>query len=256
MILPIVRSIAELYGSRPGATAMLVGSFLMSAVYQSICVSAAMFYTGQASNPLAAKIAGEATGYAVTWATWFFAGIVPGLCSMAVVPIVVMKINPPEIRRTPEAAAFAASELAAMGRMSRSEWILAAVFVSVCGLWVTSAVHGVDITVTALLGSVALLLTGVLSWEDVKSERTAWDIFFWYGGLLMLGKALNEANVTSEFARLVGGAFGGTGWPVLFSVALAIYFTLTMALQASRPTSWQCIRRFSRCCSQRRRPLD
>ncbi len=55
VILPIVRSIAELYGSKPGATAALLGSFLMPAVYQSVCVTSAMFYTGQASNPLAAQ---------------------------------------------------------------------------------------------------------------------------------------------------------------------------------------------------------
>ncbi len=33
VILPIVRSIAELYGSKPGATAPLLGSFLMVCVY-------------------------------------------------------------------------------------------------------------------------------------------------------------------------------------------------------------------------------
>jgi divalent anion:Na+ symporter, DASS family len=34
IIMPIARSIAELYGSKPGASAALLGSFLMSAVYQ------------------------------------------------------------------------------------------------------------------------------------------------------------------------------------------------------------------------------
>ena len=223
VVLPIVRSIAELYGSKPGATRGVIGSFLMTAVYQSICVSAAMFYTGQASNPLAAKIASN-TGYIVTWAKWFVAGIVPGLCSLALIPPIVMRLNPPEVRKTPEASDFARRELLAMGPMRRNEWILAVVFVSVCGMWVTSDIHKVDITVTALLGSVSLLLTGVLSWDDVKSERAAWDIFIWYGGLLMLGKALNEAQVTTEFARLVGGAFGGLGWPALFACALGIYF--------------------------------
>ena len=223
IVLPILRSIAELYGSRPGPTAALIGSFLFTAVYQSICVTAAMFFTGQASNPLAAQIAGE-QGYSVTWASWFLAGLVPGLCSLAIIPPLVMKLNPPAIRKTPEAAAFAASELRAMGPMKRSEWILAVVFVSVCGFWVTSGWHGIDITVTALFGSAVLLVTGVLKWEDVKSERAAWDIFVWYGGLLRLGKALNDAGVTSEFAKAVGAAFAGYGWVTLFVVALLIYY--------------------------------
>jgi DASS family divalent anion:Na+ symporter len=223
VILPIVRSIAELYGSRPGATAQLLGSFLMTAVYQAVCISCAMFYTGQASNPLAAQMAAS-TGYTVTWASWFAAGIVPGLCSMAVVPWVVLKLNRPEIMHTPEAREFAVRELHAMGPMSRNERILATVFASVCGMWVTSNLHGIDITLTALLGALALLITGVLDWEDVKGERSAWDVFIWYGGLLMLGKALSDAQVTTVFAQSVGGVFGGLGWPLLFASALLIYF--------------------------------
>jgi DASS family divalent anion:Na+ symporter len=224
VILPILRSIAEVYGSRPGATAALLGSFLMTAVYQSICVTAAMFFTGQASNPLAAKIATDQLGYPVTWTSWFFAGIVPGLCSLAVVPLVVFRLNPPEIKKTPEAAAFAARELVAMGPMRGGEKTVLAVFLTVCGLWVTSATHGIDIAVTALLGSSALLVCGVLTWEDVKSERAAWDIFIWYGGLLRLGKALGDAGVTAEFAKAVSALFADAGWVVLFAGALLIYF--------------------------------
>jgi DASS family divalent anion:Na+ symporter len=224
VVMPIARSIAELYGSRPGPTAQLLGSFLMIGVYQCVCISAAMFFTGQASNPLVAKMAGATTGFQVTWASWFVAGLVPGLCSIALAPWLVLKLYPPEIRHTPEAAEFASSELKAMGAMNRKEWILAVVFASVCAMWITSDIHKFDITLTALLGSVSLLITGVLNWEDVKSERAGWDIFIWYGGLLMLGKALNETRVPTEFANAVAGAFGSLGWPLLFVFALLIYF--------------------------------
>jgi divalent anion:Na+ symporter, DASS family len=223
VILPIVRSIAELYESHPGPTAALLGSFLMTAVYQGICISASMFFTGQASNPLAAQMAGQ-FGIKVTWASWFVAGIVPGLVSLAVVPWVTLRLNRPQVEHTPEAAAFARKELQAMGPLKVSEKILTAVFVAVCALWVTSGWHGVDITVIALAGSVVLLLTGVLDWEDVKGEKAAWDIFIWYGGLLRLGKALHEAGVTTAFANLVASTFSGAGWVALFVIALLIYF--------------------------------
>jgi DASS family divalent anion:Na+ symporter len=224
VVLPIARSIAELYGSKPGATAALLGSFLFTAVYQSICVTAAMFYTGQASNPLAAQIATETFKYPVTITTWFLAGLVPGLCSMAIVPLVVYRLNPPEIRHTPEASAFAASELRKMGPMTVGERIVAIVFVTVCGLWVTSPLHGMDITVTAMLGSMALLMMGILTWEDVITNRAAWDIFLWYGGLVRLGKALNDTGVTRVFADSVASLFEGFTWPLLLGFALLIYF--------------------------------
>ncbi len=223
VILPITRSIAELYGSKPGESAGRLGAFLMVGVYQCVVVSAAMFYTGQASNPLAARMAGE-FGHEVTWLSWFVATAVPGLISMALVPLVVQKIYPPEITHTPEAANFAATELRAMGPMGKPEKILAVIFVAVCGTWATSGWHGLDITVTALCGSLALLITGVLTWDDVVNEKSAWDIFVWYGGLIMLGKALNDTGATRVFADSVGQAFSGLSWLPLLLVALLIYY--------------------------------
>ena len=89
VVLPVARSVAELYESYPGPTAAKLGSFLIIGVYQSICVTAAMFITGQASNLLAADIATRTLHYPVTLVQWMIAGSVPGLCSLLVVPFVV-----------------------------------------------------------------------------------------------------------------------------------------------------------------------
>jgi divalent anion:Na+ symporter, DASS family len=223
VIRPIGRAIAELYGSTPGPTANKLGTYLYTAVYQSVCVSTAMFYTGQASNPLAARFAAQ-YGYNVTWLSWFIAAIVPGAVSLLVIPWIVMKLYPPEITHTPEATAFARSEIQKLGSMSGSEKIVASVFGLVCGLWITSSWTKIDITVIALLGGALLLISGVLTWEDVKSEKSAWDVFIWFGGLFRLGQALNDSGVTRAFADAVANQFGGFGWPALFGIALLIYY--------------------------------
>src|SRR5262245_35652868 len=61
VLLPITRSLAGLYKSMPGATAGLLGAFLMLVLYQCDVVACALFLTGQASNPLAARQAALAT---------------------------------------------------------------------------------------------------------------------------------------------------------------------------------------------------
>jgi DASS family divalent anion:Na+ symporter len=162
--------------------------------------------------------------YPVTWLSWLVAGSVPGVCSLLTVPYVIYRLHPPEIQRTPEARAFATSELKAQGPVSRQEWITLLVFVSVCLLWITAKWNKIDITVTALLGASALLASNVIDWEDVKNEHAAWDIFIWYGGLLRMGKALGEVGVTGEFAKAVASSFGGAGWITLFTAAIIIYF--------------------------------
>lgn len=224
VILPILRSLTELYGSLPGPTAALLGTFLFAAVYQGECIAAAMFFTGQASNPLAANLAGTIAKYNVTWASWLAAGIVPGAISLLTVPWLISRILPPQIRRTPEAANFARREIEAMGPANRAEKIVLTVFVGTCLLWITSSVHKLGITEVALMGACTLFLSGVLTWEDAITERAAWDVFIWYGGLVRLGEALHEFGVTQAFAKQVGAYFQGLGWVPLLAVILPIYF--------------------------------
>ena len=224
IVLPVARSIAELYDSRPGATANRLGRFLMMALYQGSAVSCAMFLTGQASNVLVAGFAAKLAGVSVTWSSWFIAALVPGLISCVVVPLVVMKVLPPEVTRTPAASRFAAEQLATMGTMSRHERIAAVVFTAVCLMWMTTSWHGIDVAVVALGALGVLLMTNVLSWESALREHAAWDIFVWYGGLLTLGEVLNESGSTAAFAKWVGGSFGGMSWFGALLVTIAVYY--------------------------------
>jgi DASS family divalent anion:Na+ symporter len=223
IILPIALSISELYESFPGPTASRIGSFLMTAVYQCICITPAMFLTGQVSNLLAAQMAAR-FGYQMSWGLWAAAGIVPGLVSLTVIPMIIWYLNPPTIRRTPEAALFAADRLRAMGPLTRQERILGFLFVAICLLWATAGRTGINITVTALLGILVLLFTGILSWEDIKAEKAAWDIFVWYGGLLFFGRALNDIGIPKLFAAWLGSFLGGAGWITILAVTLLVYF--------------------------------
>ena len=224
VILPIARSLAELHGSHPGKTAGLLGAFLMTAVYQGECVAAAMFLTAQAGNTLIVDLARDAASFEVTWAGWAWAAMVPGLVSILGVPWLVAKLMPPDIRRTPEAPSFARGELEKMGPLDRDQKIVLAVFAMVCGLWVTSGLHDISVTLTALSGTCLLFLSGVLSWDDAVSERNAWDVFIWYGGVVRLGAALNDYGLTRLFADSVGTSLAGLGWPALLAIALLVYF--------------------------------
>jgi DASS family divalent anion:Na+ symporter len=223
-VLPIARSLAELYDSHPGETASRLGRFLMMTVYQGTGISCAMFLTGQASNVLVAGLASRIAGTPITWSSWFVAALVPGLASYIAMPLVVRAVAPPDLVRTPEAAGFARAELAGMGPMGARERMTAVVFGVVCLLWMTTTWHGIEVTVVALLGLGALLLTNAITWEQCLGERAAWDIFVWYGGLLTMGEMLNESGTPAAFAAWVGGWFGGTHWLPIMFVIVGIYF--------------------------------
>ncbi|MFN2498387.1 MAG: DASS family sodium-coupled anion symporter [Pyrinomonadaceae bacterium] len=224
IIFPVAKSLAEAYDSRPGETANRLGAFLMTLIYQCDVIICAMFLTGQASNVLISKFAQQVTGIELNYARWALAAAVPGLISLAVVPLVLYRVFPPEIKHTPAAAQFAADELKLMGRTSHGEKLMLIVFALVASLWMTTALHGINYAAVALLGICVLLLSGVLNWHDVVSERGAWDVFIWYGGLVRMAEALGETGITKRFAEAAAGFTAGWKWWLALGLLLLVYF--------------------------------
>ena len=224
IVFPIVRSLAEAYDSHPGPTRRRLGAYLMITVYQCDIIACAMFLTGQASNPLIAKFAKDTAGVDLSYPLWFVGGVVPGVLSLIVVPLVLYWLFPPEVKHTPAAARLASEELARLGKMNRGERIMLLVFAVIAGLWMTATWHKINYAVVAFAGVCALLLSNVLSWDDVTSERPAWDIFIWYGGLVQLAAALGETGITKGFAEFSGGLTAGWVWGAALAVLLLIYF--------------------------------
>lgn len=224
IVFPITKSLAEAYESRPGPTARRLGAYLMTSVYQTDVIVCAMFLTGQASNPLIAKFAQEVTGIEITYARWVLASIVPALASLILVPLVVYRVFPPEIKHTPAASEFASNELHLMGPMKWSEWMMLAVFGLVALLWLTTKFHGINYAVVALLGICVLLVSGVINWNDILEEHGAWAVFIWYGGLVRMAEALGQTGITKKFAESAASLTVGWKWPLALAVLLLIYF--------------------------------
>ncbi len=224
IIFPIAKSLAEAYESRPGPTANRLGAFLMASVYQCNVIVCAMFLTGQASNPIIARFAQQATGIEITYARWAIAAIVPGLLSLLLVPWLLYRVFPPEIKHTPGASELASKELNIMGPMKWSEWLMLLVFGLVAILWITTKLHGIDYAAVALVGISVLLITGVLDWEDLIGERAAWSVFIWYGGLLRMAEALGQTGITERFAGASASLTTGWKWWLALASLLLIYF--------------------------------
>jgi DASS family divalent anion:Na+ symporter len=224
IIFPITKSLAEAYESRPGPTARRLGAFLMTSVYQCNVIVCAMYLTGQASNPIIAKFAKEVTGLEVTYVRWAVGAIVPALVSLILVPVLIYRVFPPDVKHTPAAAELASEQLNEMGRPKWSEWVMLLVFVLVAVLWMTPKFNGLHYATVAMVGICVLLLTGVLSWEDLIKERSAWSVFIWYGGLIRMAEALGQTGITKRFAESAAALTLGWKWWVALGALLLIYF--------------------------------
>ena len=225
IILPIARSISETYDSRPDdGTEAKLGTFLMTLLYQCEVILCATFLTGQASNLIIRNFAATQAGIDLNYSIWFVSAIVPSLVSLIVIPTFIYRFFPPEVKETPGAVEFARAELTAMGPLKRTEKILLAVFVVVVALWISAPFHGIDATVIALTGIAFLLIADVLNWRDITDETHAWEVFIWYGGLVMMATALGETNLTRLFAESIAGTMNGWSWPAALAVLALVYF--------------------------------
>ncbi len=225
IVFPIARSISSLYKSHPGPSSAILGTFLMTCMYQGSVIASAMFYYSSAANLLLGELAAEYAGVTITWASWFTAGLLPGLVASVFVPWLVYRVIPPSLKKTPAAAEFADEQLAELGPIRGREAVVGGVFVGLIGFWVLSSyVAWLSPTLVALIGIAVLFTTQALTWDSALSERSAWDIFVWYGGLLMMGGVLNDTGVATLFAEWFGSWFTGVPWAVVFVATLVIYF--------------------------------
>ncbi len=226
IILPIARSITETYDSRPDdGTAAKLGTYLMTLLYQCEVILCATFLTGQASNVIIAKFVSQTAQIDLSYSAWFIAAIVPSAVSLLIIPLMIYRFFPPEVKETPGAASFAREELDKLGKTKVSEMIMLGVFALVAFLWITKDhLHALDTTVVALLGIAVLLITRVLEWRDLLDETNAWEVFIWYGGLVLMAQALGETGLPKIFAESIGLAVSGWSWTAALAILLLIYF--------------------------------
>jgi len=220
IISPVVTSIARAVGSEPGPTADELGAFLTLVAFHTTYTASAMFLTGMAANPLMADFARQTAHVELTWIRWAVGAIVPGMLALIVLPLLISRLHPARLQSTDRARAAAADALRVMGPLTRREARLVIVLLLVMAGWVFSPWHGVSNTIVALAGVSALLLSGVISWDDLLGERRAWEALIWFGTLVMMADSLLQTGVVDVLSK---NAFARVqSWPAVWALAALV----------------------------------
>ena len=231
IVHPIMKAIATSFDSDPEkGTQNKIGRYLALVNYHANIISCLIFLTATAPNPLVVDLVAKATDSKIhlSWGTWFVAMVVPGMVAMVLMPIILYFLYKPEITSTPNAPEMARAKLKEMGPMSRNEKITLGVFAVLLVLWAgLLAPLGikVDATTTTFLGISLLLLTGVLTWDDVLKEKGAWDTIVWFAALVMMATFLNKLGLIKWFSDLMGQQIQGMGlsWVVGCALLAVVY---------------------------------
>jgi len=219
-IYPVIRHIPEIYGSRPhDPSARRIGSYLLYTALAATCVTSSMFLTALAANVLAVGLVSATIDVTISWTVWLKAFAPVGVALFALLPALLYKIYPPEIKESPDAPRWAADELRKMGPVTRHEKTLLVLVIAALAAWIGGAGY-VDATITAIFAGVLMVILGVVTWEDILANKEAWNILIWLATLVTLAGGLAETRFVNWVGQALAPSFAGRG--ALLSIVLLV----------------------------------
>jgi divalent anion:Na+ symporter, DASS family len=195
-----------------------------------------LFITAIAPNLLIAKFGQDILKLEIDWVTWAKAAAVPGLTCLFILPWLVYRLYPPELR-TFDNKTVSKEGLATLGPFSWRERVLAILFVLAITAWATGSLTKIDATAVAISFVAISLLTGVVTWENLVSTKGAWSTLVWYGGIVGLADGLAKAKFFDWLAKLLAENVTLTGYhPIAVIIGLVLFSLATRYLFASLAT--------------------
>jgi divalent anion:Na+ symporter, DASS family len=226
VLYPIVLSVAKGSGSHPeDPRTRRLGGYLMFCTMASLAVSSALWMTATSANPIAMQVARD-FGINTSFGGWLIASSVPALTTILLLPYLLSRLFPPGVSATPEAPAAARKALEQLGPLSRDEWITAVAFVLMVTGWILGDKLQLNVTSIAFTGLGLLLMTGVLTANDIATQGDTLATFLWLAVLFALSGQLNELGFMGYVGQLLASYIGGLSWPITYVLLILLYVAI------------------------------
>jgi len=224
IMFPIVSNLPGLFDSKPNdPSARKIGGYIMWTTFAADCVTSTLFMTACAPNFLAVSFIDKIAHVHITFGMWMKASLPFALPLLLLLPLLTYVLYPPEIKRSTEASRWASQELNSMGRVSRRELILGAIVIGAILMWVFGGAL-LDPALTAFCGIALMLVLGVVTWDDMAKNHSAWTTIMLLATLVTLAEGLAKAGFIKWFAAFVAAHVGGMSPTVMIMALVAIYF--------------------------------
>ncbi|GKX55083.1 membrane protein [Leminorella grimontii] len=225
---PIFRNIAEALGSTPEEGSRKIGAYLTILMYVVSMGTSSLFLTGMATNSITVSLANEIMGVNLEWMVWFKAAIVPAGIILLAAPLIMYKLYAPELKKIDNVAEIANQGLSALGPVKREEKLLMLFFVLGVLGWMTGSLTGIAFIPVGLAFLGCLLLFKVLSWNDVVSEKSAWQTFVWYGAFYGAAVALSKGGFYVYLVELIKNYLDLSQLSELSALGVLVFISLAV----------------------------
>ena len=222
-IYPIAINIPIIFGSTPEHEPRKMGAYITWIAMTATCVTSSMFLTALAPNLLAVDLIAKGANITIEWGAWAKVMVPLMLPLFLVTPLLVYWIYPPTQKSSPEAPAWATQELQKMGKISFKEILMASFALLALVLWIFGKELKVDATMAAISIVAVMVLTRVISWDDVIGNKPAWNILVWFATLVALASGLNDVGVLKWIGKGTESYLSGLT-PTLLMISMIVFF--------------------------------
>ncbi|BES72330.1 DASS family sodium-coupled anion symporter [Marinobacter nanhaiticus D15-8W] len=253
MLLPIALGLVKTFsddierGGAPSAEGkpLYLSSALLLMTAYGATLGALMTPFGDASNMVGRHFIETRFDTHISVMEWMALGVPIVLALFALLCVAVLFINPPELRRIPNAKAQILRSRRKLGRMSQGEINTAIAFGAAITLWLLPPILSVVVgsespvyifvekrlspPVVALLGAILLFLLPIsrkegftLRWQDTAAMD--WGPLILVGSALALGTLMAETGLAQVLGEAVAERIQGVGpiWVCVFAAVIAI----------------------------------
>jgi DASS family divalent anion:Na+ symporter len=226
VLYPIVLSVAQGSGSKPeDDKGRRLGGYLMFCAMASLAVSSALWMTATSANPIGIQLVKD-FGLQIGFGKWLLVASLPALTAIVALPWAVSKVFPPGVGETPEAPVAARKELAALGALTRDEQLTAIAFILMVVGWIFADKLQLNVTSIAFAGLGVLLLSSVLTPDDIAHQGDTLATFLWLAVLFALSGQLNELGFMGYAGQRLAMHMGGLSWPITYLALIVIYVAI------------------------------
>ncbi|QKF60146.1 sodium:sulfate symporter family protein [Aliarcobacter lanthieri] len=225
-VYPVAINIPHIFNSYPDNEPRKIGAYISWVAIATTCVTSSMFLTALAPNLLAVDLITKSTGHAITWMEWAKIMIPLMVPLFILTPWLTYVIYPPTQKKSPEAPAWAAEELKKLGGITFKEYLMAGLATVALVLWIFGKEVGIDATTTAICVVSVMVLSGVISWDDLLGEKAAFNVFIWFATLVALADGLKKVGILDYIGQNSEAMLAGLSPTALIIALLFLFYIL------------------------------
>ncbi len=246
MMLPIAMSVIGLL-ERMGSTHANFGPALLLGIAYAASIGGTATVTGTQPNILTVGFLRD-KGVDISWAGWLPFGLTLCVIMLPITWLLLTRVTLPiRVAAIPGVRGLLREELTKLGRVTRGEWTVLAVFACVAGGWIFRGMvqgwlddAGFDVASTTLktlgdtgvvmIGAIALFAlpvnlkerTFAMDWQAAKGMP--WEVLLLFGGGLSLAAAMKASGLDVWIGERMGGLSGVPIWVLIGLIALTVVF--------------------------------